>query len=263
MTKNRPPYATLMQVKAPYSSPRHAVRVDIERPRPTQLWRHALAVLLLGLMPTVLAVWYRSHDSSGFAGMELLAYPLIFGTLGIALVLAAQRQFIRRPLLELNSGTGRLASDVAWGLALTALYFLLFLMARATLMGLLEFRPNREMLGLMLDLREKPWMVLTWFGPVLWIGIALFEELLRVFLLTRLWSLSSRGFWIVISIGLVALMMGLAHWSQGPYGVVTIAIKGVLIGAWFYRYRRLLPLVIAHALYDGLQVGMLLLTYPR
>jgi membrane protease YdiL (CAAX protease family) len=235
--------------------------VDYEQPTP--YWRHALAVLLLGLLPTVLAVWHRSRESSGFAGLELLTYPLIFGTLGIALLLAAQRQFIRRPLRELSPGAGRLALDMAWGLALTALYFLLFFLARATLMGALEFRPNQEMLGLMLDLREHTWMVLTWFGPVLWIGIALFEELLRVFLLTRLWSLSCRWVWIAISIGIVALMMGLAHWSQGPYGVVTISIKGILIGAWFYRYRRLLPLVIAHALYDGLQVGMLLLTYPR
>lgn len=229
----------------------------------TAPWRHAAAVLVLGLLPTALAVWYRSRESSGFAGVELLAYPLIFGTLGIAIVLAVQRYFIRGSLAELSPGTGRLLKDVAWGLGLTGVYFLLFFGARATLMDVLEFRPNRELLGLMLDLREQPWMVLMWFGPVLWIGIALFEEVLRVFLLTRLWSLSDRPLWIVVSIVIVAVMMGLAHWSQGPYGVVTIAIKGAVIGAWFYRYRRLLPLVIAHALYDGLQVGMLLLTYPH
>jgi hypothetical protein len=56
-----------------------------------------------------------------------------------------------------------------------------------------------ELLGLMLDMRESPWLVLIWFGPVLWIGIALFEEL--------------------------------THWSQGPYGIVTIAIKSLVAGS--------------------------------
>lgn len=249
-----------MQVKVPRDMADHAEGVTPEKT--TTPWRHALAVIALGLLPTALAVWYRSRESSGFAGIELIAYPLVFGTLGILLVLAVQRFFIRQPLAELSPGAGRLVGDIGWGLALTVVYFLLFFLARATLMDVLEFRPNRELLGLMLDLREQPWMVLAWFGPVLWIGIALFEEVLRVFLLTRLWSLSNRPFWVAASIVLVAVMMGLAHWSQGPYGVVTIAIKGAVIGAWLYRYRRLLPLVIAHALYDGLQVGMLLLTYP-
>ena len=85
--------------------------------------------------------------------------------------------------------------------------------------------------------------------------------MLRVFLLSTLWSFSARTGWIVGAIILVSAMMGLAHWGQGSYGVVTIGIKSVVIGAWFWRFRRLLPLVIAHALYDGLQVGLLLATW--
>jgi membrane protease YdiL (CAAX protease family) len=54
-----------------------------------------------------------------------------------------------------------------------------------------------------------------------------------------------------------------AHSCQGPYGIVTIAIKSTVTGVFYYKHRRLLPLVLAHALYDGLQLGMLLLTYPR
>ncbi len=36
----------------------------------------------------------------------------------------------------------------------------------------------------------------------------------------------------------------------------------MLIGAFYLRMRRLLPLVLAHVLYDGVQVGAFLLTYP-
>jgi membrane protease YdiL (CAAX protease family) len=62
---------------------------------------------------------------------------------------------------------------------------------------------------------------------------------------------------------IAAVLVGLVHWSQGPYGIVTIAIKSIVTGTFYYYRRRLLPLVLAHALYDGLQVGMLLMTYPR
>jgi membrane protease YdiL (CAAX protease family) len=131
------------------------------------------------------------------------------------------------------------------------------------LSDLLAFRSNRELLGLMLDMRESPWLMLIWFGPVLWIGIALFEELVRAFLLTELWSFSTNRIWTIAVIVFAAALVGLTHWSQGPYGIVTIATKGVVVGAFYYHRRRLLPLVLAHVLYDGLQVGTLLLTFPR
>jgi membrane protease YdiL (CAAX protease family) len=142
-------------------------------------------------------------------------------------------------------------------------YFVLFFAARYTLSDLLAFTPNRELLGLMLDMRERPWMVVLWFGPVLWIGISLYEELVRTFLLSELWSFSENKLWISTVVLFAAVVVGTTHWSQGPYGIVTIAIKSIVIGTFYFHHRRLLPLVIAHVLYDGLQVGTLLLTYPR
>ena len=120
-----------------------------------------------------------------------------------------------------------------------------------------------ELLGLMLDMREKPFLLFLWFGPVLWFGIALYEEMLRVFILDSLWKFSDNKTWIAVVILIASLLIGFAHWSQGSYGIVTIAIKSMVACFFFYKYRRLLPLVIAHVLYDGIQVAMLLITYPR
>ena len=225
--------------------------------------KRLLALLVVAGIPATLMIWMRTHQSSGFATTELIVYPLLFGGLGIVITLALKRYFLGEPLSDLNSGDGSWRSDLLWGGVLTLVYFGLFFLARMTLMGVLEFRPNRELLGLMLDMRESPLLMLIWFGPVLWIGISLYEEVIRTFMLTTLWTYSSSRLWIVTAILLTAALVGLAHWSQGPYGIVTIGIKGAVIGAFYYYRRRLLPLVIAHVLYDGLQVGMLLLTYPR
>jgi membrane protease YdiL (CAAX protease family) len=225
--------------------------------------RKALALFIAVVLPAALMIGYRMRQATEFASIELIAYPLVFGSISIAVILWLKRYFLKEPLADFNSGTGIIITDVLWGVGLVTVYFVLFFVEQQTLRDLLEFRSNQELLGLMLDMREHPWMVVIWFGPVLWIGIALFEELVRAFLLTGLWSYSERRAWTIAVIILAAILFGLVHWSQGPYGIVTIAIKSTVTGVFYYYRRRLLPLVIAHVLYDGLQVGMLLLTYPR
>ena len=225
--------------------------------------KRVIALLVAVVVPAVLMIWYRMHQSTGFASIELIVYPLVFGSLGIVVIALLKRVYLGERLSALNSGGGTLATDLLWGLALTAVYFALFIVEQYTLRGLLAFRPNRELLGLMFDMRESPWMILLWFGPVLWIGIALYEELVRAFLLSEMWSFSENKLWTATVIFLAATLIGLTHWSQGPYGIVTIATKSIVVGAFYFHRRRLLPLVIAHVLYDGLQVGALLLTYPR
>ena len=223
--------------------------------------KRILALLVVGGIPTLLMVWLRTRQTTPFASLELIAYPLVFGSLGIVVVYALKRYLLGESIAELNSREGRLLTDVYWGLALTATYFVLFFAFRYTLRDILAFAPNFELLNLMLDMRQQPWLVLLWFGPVLWVGIALFEEVVRTFLLSELWKFSSSRVWIVTAVVLVSALTGLVHLSQGPYGIVTIALKGMVIGAFYFHVRRLFPLVLAHVLYDGFQVGTLLLTY--
>lgn len=224
--------------------------------------RRIVSLLVVAGFPAALMVWYRVHQSSAFASIELIVYPLLFGSIGIAAVAFLKRFYLGEPLSDLNPGDGGMVTDVLWGFGLALACFVLFFLAQATLRDLLEFRPNEELLGLMLDMRAHPWMVIVWFGPVLWIGIALYEEFVRAFLLTELWSFSDNKAWLALVVVAVAALFGLVHWGQGPYGIVTIAIKSTVIGLFYLRIRRLLPLVIAHVLYDGLQVGAFLFTYP-
>lgn len=224
--------------------------------------RRIISLVVVAGLPAALMIWYRIRQGSTFASIELIAYPLLFGGLGIIAVLLLKTLYLREPLSDFNTSSGNLLTDVLWGLVLATACFALFFLTQLTLRNLLAFRPNEELLGLMLDMRANPWMVLIWFGPVLWIGIALYEELLRAFLLTELWCFSESKAWIGLSIVLAGALFGLVHWSQGPYGIVTIATKSIVIGAFYLRVRRIIPLVLAHVLYDGVQVGAFLLTYP-
>ena len=217
---------------------------------------------IMVLIPFGYMIWIRTHQSSGFASIELILYPLLFGGLSIAFLFFLKKYFLKENLSDFNSGKGKWSSDILWGLALTAIYFILFYVERLTLSNWLSFKPNMEMLGLMLDMRANPILLILWFGPVLWLGIALYEELIRVFILTSLWKFSNQKIWTFIVIIIASIIIGLAHWSQGSYGIVTVGIKSSVACFFFYKYKRLLPLIIAHVLYDGIQVAILLITYP-
>jgi len=222
-----------------------------------------IALTIMVFIPFGLMMWVRTHQLTGFASIELIAYPLLFGGISIGILYILKKFFLKENISDFNSKAATWYNDLGWGLALTAMYFALFFVERLTLTNILNFNPNMEILGLMLDMRESPLLLILWFGPVLWIGIALYEELIRVFMLTSLWKFSRNGVWTIAVIIFASLIIGLAHWSQGSYGIVTIAMKSLVSCVFFYRKRRLMPLVYAHVLYDGLQVGMLLLTYPE
>ncbi|MBT8253977.1 MAG: CPBP family intramembrane metalloprotease [Flavobacteriaceae bacterium] len=222
-----------------------------------------IAILVIVLIPYGVFLAFRIGQQGVFSAQDMIRYPLVFGGISILIVLLIKRYFLQEPLSDFNKTGGSWSNDLKWGLLLTAFYFILFALERISLRSLLNSPSNMELLGLMLEMREKPILLLLWFGPVLWIGVAFYEELIRVFLLSSLWKFSKNLRWILAVILITSLIMGFVHWNQGSYGIVTITIKSFVACWFFYKKRRLMPLVYAHVLYDGLQVAQLLLTYPQ
>ncbi len=225
--------------------------------------RTLIALTIVAFIPFGLMTWMRIHQSTGFASKELILFPLLFGGGSIVILYLLKKYFLKEKVKDFNSGEGGIVKDLLWGLILTAAYFLLFYLDRVTIANWLPFRANQELLNLMLDMRKNPLLLFIWFGPVLWIGVALYEELVRVFVLDGLWKFNKGVVWSIVVIVISAALMGIAHWSQGPYGIVSIGIKSLVSGFYYYKRRRLFPLIFAHVLYDGIQVAMLLITYPQ
>jgi membrane protease YdiL (CAAX protease family) len=191
----------------------------------------------------------------------MLLYPLIFGGGSILLILALNKYFLGQKRNIFNSGRGSILTDITAGLVLTFVCFLLFFLERSTLMQILPQGkpPSQEVLDLMTGLARNPLLLAVWLGPVVWIGVALFEELVRVFFLNCLWKMSDKRLWEYFSIWLVALFAGMMHNYQGAFGVVSVCIQGLIMAAYFYRFRRFWPLVISHALFDSVQIIMFVL----
>jgi membrane protease YdiL (CAAX protease family) len=211
-----------------------------------------LAAAAIGLAPVaVLVIFMRLTRDQPFEARDLLVYPLVFGGGTIVLITLLQRLVCGERLRHLNLSSSAWWGDVLWGLVLFAVFAVLAVVQRFTVAQWFPREPAPEIANLIAEMSESPLLMALWLGPVVWMGVAAFEELARVFLLSRLWlvwpSRASRWRAVVLT----AVLFGLAHMYQGTAGVIATAIMGFIAG-WFYLARgRVWPLIISHALYDS------------
>lgn len=151
--------------------------------------------------------------------------------------------------------------DLLATVLLTIISFGLFYLGRITLMPLLTQNTpaSQDIINAIRAFSQNPLLLILWFGPVLWIGIALFEELSRIFLLKCLWNLSENKKWVIFVILFSSIMIGVVHLYQGIYGIIMISLLSIIMASYFYKFRRIGPLIISHALYDGIQFVFLLI----
>ena len=89
--------------------------------------KNLFALVIIVFIPFALMLWYRTRESSVFASKELILYPLLFGGGSILILWALKKYLLKESFKEFNSGKGFIVKDWLWALALTAIYFLLFI----------------------------------------------------------------------------------------------------------------------------------------
>ena len=98
-----------------------------------------------------------------------------------------------------------------------------------------------------------------------WLAIAIIansfaEELvMRAYLIDRLEKLFGST-WIAIVLS--ALLFGSYHIYQGVTGLVCATLMGVVFGIHYSRYRKLLPIVVAHTIYNVFSYAIYFLYQP-
>lgn len=218
-----------------------------------------ILAICIGILPlNGFMIWYRLTQTEAFTTFDMLFYPLLLGGGNILLILALNKYLLKETIKSLNPGTKTWYWDITSGVALFVIYFVLMFAERSTLTGILSQGkpPSQEVLSLMFDLARNPLLLVVWLGPVVWIGVAMFEEVSKVFFLNCLWQFSKQKWWKVAAIFFVAALFGITHFYQGAFGIVSSGIQGLVAVFFFYKYRRIWPLVISHALYDSIQIVM-------
>ncbi len=188
---------------------------------------------------------------------ELLLYPLLMGGGAILVILSLLKFVCGERVACLNLKPGRRLSDIAAGILLAVVLLLLFVVQQSMVARWFP-QPSaplsQQQLTLFTSLARNPLLVAIWLGPVVWIGVAGFEELSRVFMLNRLsivWS-GPIARWLILLLS--AFLFGFVHIYQGPANAIAISLQGLIYGWYYLTCGRVWPMIVAHALYDSLQV---------
>jgi len=213
---------------------------------------------LAAIIPmTALVTWMYVIRDSVPGVSEFFLGPMLFGGGMIFWLLFLHIVVCRDNMKSLGFKIPGFWMDLVIGGALGVGLLLLRSLMRPVLNNLFDPRPpSAEILQLIQSVIGDPWLLALWLGPVVWIGIAGFEELWRVFVLRRFWNVfpGTGGKWMVLL--LVSVLIGIAHGYQGPAAIVSIGFKSVLMGWFFMATGRTRALIVSHAVYDSVQIIM-------
>jgi len=168
-----------------------------------------ILAICFGILPVnIIMIWYRLTQTEAFTTSDMLVYPLAIGGGTILLILALNKYLLNKKMSDFNSGKGNWFKDIFAGFILTIIYFVLMYIERSTLLKILPSGkpPSQEIINLMIDLAHNPVLLAIWLGPVVWIGVAFFEEIARTFFLNCLWRVSNDRSWEIFSIFFVCLI---------------------------------------------------------
>lgn len=218
--------------------------------------------LSIAIFPiNIVMIWYQLTQKATFSPIDMILLPLLFGGSSILLIFCLNNYFLHQKLTIFNEGESNWKIDLIATILLTIIFFAVDFLGRITLMPLLAQNTpeNPDIINAIRTFSQNPLLLILWFGPVLWIGIALFEELSRIFFLKCLWNLSENKKWVIFAVLFSSIMIGVVHLYQGIYGIIMISLISIIMASYFYKFRRIGPLIISHALYDGIQIIFLLI----
>jgi membrane protease YdiL (CAAX protease family) len=231
------------------------ISVASDQPEMGQLkpWVQLLAILLgVGpvYIPTIISHLQRSQPLSA---KDIFFYTTIFGSIMIIIMLLILKYLCGERIRDLNLKKDRWWKDILMGLGLTVLTLGSLVLLRDPINSVFPREPDSGLGDFFNEVVTNPLLFGLVMGPVLIIGAGVFEELTRVFLLSRLWKLSPSRVWRWSAILLSAALFGLAHIYQGPAGVVSTGISGLILAVAYHYTGRVIPLMLSHYLHDAVQ----------
>jgi hypothetical protein len=214
-----------------------------------------LAALAAIIPMVLLTTWMYLLRDRVPGQSEFFLGPLLFGGGMIFWLLFLHIVICRDKLQSLGFRMDGFWMDIITGVGMGIGFLFLRSLMQPLLNDLFAARPpSPEILKLIYSVSSNGWLLALWLGPVVWIGIAGFEELWRCFVLRRLWIVFNKGFgkWMVLLA--ISSLVGVAHGYQGPAAALSIGIKSVLMGWFFMATRRTRALIVCHAIYDSVQI---------
>lgn len=228
--------------------------VDLRKPWQRTRWAQALAIVLGYSLP--LAVFFVQLGSGAASSEGYLIYAGLYTMLVLAVLLLVLWFLCGEKPKALNLKPGTWWKDLAGGIILVGITFSMKIVFDPIIAKYAHRASDSEsgFSQLFETLAANPWLLALFLGPILFIGVAGSEELTRIFFITRWRNISSSKLWLGIGVFLSAALFGLNHIRQGPAGIISVTLNGLVMVLWYLRFGRVFHLVVAHYLYDAIQI---------
>jgi membrane protease YdiL (CAAX protease family) len=226
----------------------------LSKPWQSKAWIQLLAVVV-GVLPLYSSlIIYQFRRDQPFSVQMFIFYLAVISPLAIVIALLLLRFLCGENPRDLNRRPGKLSSDLLAALILSLVILVANVISTSLLSELLpESASTTSVKNLFVEVASSPGLLVLFLGLLIFLGAAS-EEVIRVFLLSRLWkvwrSTTGKSATVVIS----ACLFGLIHLYRGPVSVAWTAICGLIMALHYLRFGRAVPLILAHYLTNALQL---------
>jgi membrane protease YdiL (CAAX protease family) len=220
-------------------------------------WTQVLAILIC-IAPiygmTILSHLSRDHP---YTLDEILFYTCLIAIPALVVLLLLLRCLCGERFSDLNLKQAHWWQDLLGGIVLAVLTMGVMIFLDPILRQLMPGEAQNSLGDVFTGLASDPWRLALFLGPALVFGVAGFEELTRVFFLSRWWKIASGSAWRWLGVLISAVLFGLAHLYQGQAGMVNTALYGLIMAVVYLHFGRIWPLMISHYLHDALQIVLM------
>ncbi len=226
----------------------------LSRPWQSRPWIQLLAVVL-GVLPLYSGlIIFQLRNEQHLSIQAFTLYLAVIAPLAILIALLLLRFLCGENPRDLNLKPGKLSLDLLAVLVLSLVTIIVNVISTYFLSELFPESPsNASVTNLFVELAGNPGLLVLFAGPLFFLGAAS-EEVIRMFLLSRLWKVWPATAVKLLAVALSACLFGLIHLYQGPVNATWTAIYGLIMALYYLRFGRAVPLILAHYLTNALQV---------
>lgn len=226
---------------------------ELSKPWRTKAWIQVLAAAL-GVLPIYSGLIILQLLSDKQLSLQAFTlYLAVISPVAIVIVLLLLRFLCREKLRDLNLKSDKLSSDLLAVLVLSLVIIVTNVISTQFLSELFPKSPsNTSVRNLFGKLAGNPKLLLLFVG-LIFLGAAS-EEVIRVFLLSRLWKVWPSTMGKLLAVVVSACLFGLIHLYRGPVIATWTAIFGLIMALYYLRFGRIVPLVFSHYITNLLQI---------
>jgi membrane protease YdiL (CAAX protease family) len=224
-------------------------------------WQGKASIQLLAAVACVLPLYsslivYQLRKEQPFSIQGFIFYLAVISPLAIVIAFLLLRFLCRENYRGLNLRPGKLSSDLLAALILSLVILVANVFSNYVLSELLpDSASSTSIRDIFVEVASSPGLLVLFVGPLIFLGAAS-EELIRVFLLSRLWKAWPSTMGKLVSVIISACLFGLIHVYRGPVHVAWAAIFGLIMAFCYLRFGRVVPLILAHYVTNAIQVGI-------